>query len=89
MVDTGGQARHPGSTERLVTYWAEGAGALKIKWGIPGDFERCVHEIQSAITKGGRAPLPDGEIKGLCSNLHKRATGGRPGHAPTEVGNRH
>jgi hypothetical protein len=25
-----------------------------------------------------------GVVKGLCSNLHQRATGARPGHAPGE-----
>lgn len=84
MANTGGQARHPADTERLMKYWTEGAGAAKIRWGIDGDFDRCIHEVQAAITKGGHAPLPDGEIKGLCSNLHQRATGARPGHAPGE-----
>lgn len=84
MVDTGGKQRHPASTERLMRYWAEGPGALKIKWGVPGDFDRCIREVQTAVTKDGHAPLPDPEIKGLCSNLHQRATGARPGHAATE-----
>lgn len=26
------------NTERLMKYWAEGPGAIKIKWGVPGDF---------------------------------------------------
>lgn len=81
---TAGQARHPGDTERLMRYWAEGEGAIKIKWGIPGDFDRCIREIQAAVVKDGGPPLSDHVIKGLCSNLHLRATGGRPGHAPGE-----
>lgn len=85
MADTGGQARHPADTERLMRYWSTGAGAAKIKWNVPGDFERCVHEIQAAVTKDGRPPLPDHEIRGLCSNLHLRATGGRPGHGSAET----
>jgi hypothetical protein len=84
MADTGGAQRHPASTERLMTYWAEGEGAAKIKWGIPGDFDRCIIEVQKAVTDGGDKPLPDRVIKGLCSNLHQRATGARPGHAATE-----
>lgn len=82
MVDTGGAQRHPADTSRLMRYWAEGEGAIKIKWGVPGDFQRCIDRIQSAIVKGGGKPLPDGEIKGLCASLHKRATGATPGHAP-------
>lgn len=84
MVDTGGAQRHPASTEHLMTYWAEGAGAAKIQWGRPGDFDRCITNIQEAIVKGGGKPLPDHEIKGMCSNLHQRATGARPGHAASE-----
>ncbi len=84
MVDTGGAQRHPGDTARLKRYWAFGEGAAKIGWGKDGDFDRCITEIQRAVTKGGNAPLPDHEIKGLCSNLHQMATGARPGHAPGE-----
>ncbi|AII28237.1 hypothetical protein VC74_gp33 [Mycobacterium phage Sparky] len=72
------------SARRLKNYWAHGAGAVKIRWGEPGDFDRCRREIQKAVTKDGRPPLPDRVIDGLCSNLHKEATGARPGHAPSE-----
>jgi hypothetical protein len=65
-----------------MTYWAEGEGAAKIRWGVPGDFDRCRRLIQEAVTKGGKAPLRPGMIDGLCANLHRRATGGNPGHAP-------
>lgn len=64
------------SAERLMRYWAEGAGAAKIQWGAPGDFDRCVAEL-------GKHVSPN-IVKGLCSNLHQRATGARPGHAPGE-----
>lgn len=62
------------ATERLMTYWAEGEGAAKIQWGFAGDFDRCVVELSKYVGPG--------VVKGLCSNLHKRATGFRPGHAP-------
>jgi hypothetical protein len=61
-------------TERLMKYWAEGAGAAKVRWGVPGDFDRCVVELGKYVGPG--------VVKGLCANLHKRATGGWPGHAP-------
>jgi hypothetical protein len=76
MVDTGGAQRHPGDTERLMRYWAEGEGAAKIQWGVPGDFNRCVVELGKYVGPG--------IVKGLCSNLHQRATGARPGHAAGE-----
>jgi hypothetical protein len=64
------------STEHLMHYWAEGEGAAKIGWGRPGDFDRCVLELGKYVSPG--------IVKGLCSNLHQRATGARPGHAAGE-----
>lgn len=72
------------ATERLMRYWAHGEGAAKIQWGIPGDFSRCVAQLGQHVSPA--------IVKGLCSNLHQRATGARPGHAPGETdghGKRH
>lgn len=66
------------ATERLMRYWTEGPGAAKIGWGVAGDFERCRVELGKYV---GPAI-----VSGLCSNLHKRATGARPGHAASEAG---
>ena len=52
----------------LIKYWERGEGALKIGWGTPGDFTRCVTHYL-----GPRA-------KGFCAIRHKRATGTWPGH---------
>jgi hypothetical protein len=67
VVDTGGTERHPGDTERLMTYWAEGEGAAKVAWGTPGDYDRC-------LTLLGKYVSP-GVVHGLCANLHHRALG--------------
>lgn len=70
-----GREASPGdvaATERLMRYWAEGEGAAKIGWGTPGDFDRCRVQLGRYV-QSGRA------LDGLCSNLHKRATGERPG----------
>lgn len=74
MADT-----HPGdgSAERLMEYWAHGPGAAKIQWGVEGDFDRCRVQL-------GKYVKPGRMLDGLCSNLHVRATGARPGHAPGE-----
>jgi hypothetical protein len=64
------------STEKLMEYWAHGEGAAKIGWGKPGDFDRCVAELGKHVSPA--------IVKGLCSNLHQRATGARPGHAAGE-----
>jgi hypothetical protein len=76
MVDTGGEVRNPAGTEQLVRYWTIGPGAAKIRWGSSGDFDRCVNQLSKYVG-------PE-IVKGLCSNLHQRATGARPGKAPGE-----
>ena len=68
MVDS-----DPKATARLMTYWADGEGAAKIRWNTPGDFDRCVAHLEKYV-----GPMANG----LCSNLHVRATGARPGKAP-------
>ena len=69
------------STERLMRYWSEGPGAAKIQWGVPGDFARCEVELGKYVSPA--------IVKGLCSNLHQRATGARPGHAASEQDGHH
>jgi hypothetical protein len=73
--DTPGDAS---STEKLMRYWSEGPGAAKIGWSTPGDFDRCRVELGKYV---GPAI-----VDGLCANLHHRATGAWPGHAPGEGG---
>lgn len=62
------------NTERLKNYWAHGAGAAKIRWGQPHDFDRCVLELGKHV--------PPGMVKGLCANLHHEALGVWPGQEP-------
>lgn len=69
---------------QLVRFWVAGEGASRIRWGTPGDFNRCVLAIQKEVVEDGKAPLPDRVIKGLCANLHRAATGANPGQAPGE-----
>lgn len=64
-------------TERLNAYWAEGEGAAKIDWGVDGDWARCMVEVGKYIDDPK-------EAAGHCANLHHRATGAWPGHAPGE-----
>jgi len=67
--------------EQGKRFWSgEGSNRGKrsdIDWGTPGDFDRCVAET---------TPHLGGKAAGYCSNLHVRATGFRPGHAPGEGG---
>lgn len=59
-----------GNVEYLMRYWTSGKGALKIRWGTDGSFDRCVRELSRYV--------PEGQVKGLCARLHKRATGEWP-----------
>lgn len=74
-----------GMPHQLLRYWLTGEGAAKIRWGVSGDYDRCIVNIQEAVSKHG-APLGDYTVHGLCATLHKMATGARPGHAATEQG---
>lgn len=55
-----------GNAEELRQYWLHGKGALKIKWGLPGDFKRCVRHLEKYMP---------GRAEGYCQNLHHRANG--------------
>lgn len=67
-----------GNAETLRRYWAEGEGAAKIRWGVGGDWYRCVKHLRKYM--GTRA-------KGYCNLLHKRALGFYPAtHAAMEKG---
>lgn len=74
ITAAGGEAAHPGDTERLMRYWTTGKGAAKIRWAEPCAFCRCLTHLATA-TKG---KMPPTELKGLCANLEHRATGHWP-----------
>lgn len=57
--------------ENLAEYWTHGAGAAKIAWGTPGDFNRCRENLAKYVGPG--------QLSGLCANLHHRALGVWPG----------
>jgi hypothetical protein len=57
------------SDHNLREYWTHGEGAVKIRWGEPGDFMRCVHHLEKFV----RDP------KGLCNEYHVEAIGVAPG----------
>lgn len=58
-----------GSAARLRRYWTRGEGALKIRWGEPGDFDRCVTHLTKYVA----------DPEGLCANYHHEALGVWPG----------
>ena len=65
-VGEGGLDRDRGNAENLRRYWVHGKGALKIRWGTPGDWKRCVRHLMKYL--GPRA-------KGYCQLRHHEATG--------------
>jgi HK97 family phage prohead protease len=54
-----------GNAERLHEYWVHGEGAAKIRWGEPGDFDRCVLHLGKFIA----------DPKGYCNLAHHAALG--------------
>jgi hypothetical protein len=66
ILSAGGLDRNRGNAENLRRYWTQGKGALKIRWGTPGDWTRCVRYLSKYM--GPRA-------KGYCQLRHKEATG--------------
>ena len=61
---------------RVTQYWADGPGADLIGWKKPGDFDRCVIAVRQEADKHGPNAVPQYMICGLCTALHKEATGG-------------
>lgn len=70
--DGPGWITHPVPTARIRRYWVRGKGAAKIRWGVPGDFDRCRRQLAKYVQN------PDW-LAGLCANMHKEATGTWPG----------
>lgn len=66
LFAAGGIDRNRGNAEALRRYWTRGEGALKIRWGTPGDWTRCVRQLSKYL--GPRA-------KGYCALRHKEVTG--------------
>lgn len=67
-----------GSAEVLREYWSHGEGAAKIRWGVGGDWYRCVKHLRKFM--GTRA-------RGYCNLRHKDALGYYPAtHAKMERG---
>jgi hypothetical protein len=62
---------------RLKKWAIDPAGGGKVfRWGTSGDFQRCKDFY--------RGKVPGHMLDGWCANLHRLATGARPGQAPAE-----
>jgi len=69
--DGPGWLTHPVDTDRLRDYWTHGAGAAKIAWGSPGDFNRCRVNVAKYVKPQ--------YLNGYCANRHYDALGFWPG----------
>jgi hypothetical protein len=74
--DGPGWITNPVDTQRLRNYWTRGAGAAKIRWGQPGDFNRCRSQLRKYVTNPRY-------LAGTCANLHFVALGVWPGREST------
>ena len=54
---------------KLREYWVHGPGAVKIRWGEPHDFDRCVAHLRKYVANP----------EGLCNEYHQAALGQPPG----------
>jgi hypothetical protein len=70
--DGPGWLTNPRETARIRRYWTKGAGAAKIRWGVPGDFNRCRTQLRKYIKNPKW-------LAGTCANMHKEALGVWPG----------
>lgn len=66
VAQLGGPDRSRGGAEQLRRYWTRGKGALKIAWGVHGDWRRCYRQLFKHM--GPRAA-------GWCQLRHKEMTG--------------
>lgn len=70
--DGPGWITHPIPTGRIRRYWVRGKGAAKIRWGVPGDFNRCRRQLAKYIVNPKW-------LAGACANMHREALGVWPG----------
>ena len=66
VVAAGGMDRNRGQADKLRKYWTVGRGAAKIRWGMGGDWTRCVKNLSKYM--GPRS-------KGYCALRHKEMNG--------------
>lgn len=61
-----------GGNNNLEHYWKFGKGAIKIRWGTPGDWTRCNRHLVKYVGPERAARI--------CATWHHEMTGLWPGH---------
>jgi hypothetical protein len=73
-----GAPKHGGSEAQLRAYWTIGKGALKIRWGTPGDLTRCHRHLSKYVgpqRAWGLAQSYHKTLFGVYNHTHDVATG--------------
>lgn len=78
MADDSGIPGH--FPHQLAQWWEHGEGAAKIRWGSPGDFDRCV---RLAVSEAHMSP---GQAKGFCNERHHAVLGIWPATHAKQLG---
>lgn len=78
IVAGGSLKGHADGAARLQAYWTTGKGALKIRWGTPGDLTRAHRHLAKYVGEGeawGLAQNYHESLFGVSNIVHDRATG--------------
>lgn len=80
-----GWVTNPEDTRRIWAYWTQKGqpGYAKIKWGVPGDFNRCRALVGEKIAEN--SPEDMRFLNQICAQWHHDAIGYWPGRAPSEA----
>jgi hypothetical protein len=78
IVASGAPKVNGGSAAQLKAYWTIGKGALKIRWGTPGDLTRCHRHLSKYVgpqRAWGLAQSYHKSLFGVYNHTHDVATG--------------
>lgn len=81
----GGFDKNRGQAEKLRRYWTFGPGAAKIRWGMPGDWSRCVRHLAKylGVRAKGYCQLRHHDALGIYTGTHAKLD--REGHGKVSV----
>ena len=64
------------NTQRIMNYWISGAGAAKVRWGTPGDFDRCVSHLRDKVEPDPNKPRFVLTVRGVGYSFSDRSDRG-------------
>jgi hypothetical protein len=78
IIVASGARKGDGNAAQLKAYWTIGKGALKIRWGTPGDLTRCHRHLSKYVgphRAWGLAQSYHRSLFGVYNHTHDVATG--------------